>query len=80
MLDDSIYDIIIVEYDQRRFGSLAVFAMRLHQRFPNTAIILIKMQNLMDITIEPNSSRKVEKLREWLVKSSKLSKTQEALE
>jgi len=71
MLQDSIYDVIVVEYDRRRFDSLAVFAMRLRQRFPAATIILTKMWNLMDIVVKPNNGGKWEKLREWLHKSGK---------
>merc|ERR1711862_935717 len=80
MLQDSIYDVIVVEYDRRRFESLAVFAMRLRQRFPDATIILTKMWNLMDITVTPKNGGKTEKLREWLHKSGKDFMSNDALD
>jgi len=80
MLHDSIYDVIIVEYDRRRFESLAVFAHRLRHRFPDATIVLTKMWNLMDVIVRPKGGGKVEKLREWLIKSGKPFMSQEALD
>lgn len=80
MLKESVYDVIVVEYDRRQFESLAVLATRLRERFPDATIILTKMWNLMDVKVKPNRGGKVEKLREWLFKSGKPMMSQEALD
>lgn len=79
MLKDAIYDVIIIEYDRRRFECLEVFVKRLRQRFPDATIILTKMWNLMDIQVRPKNG-KINKLREFLVESGHPMISEKALE
>merc|ERR1740129_837152 len=80
MVQDSIYDVIVIEYDRRRFSFLLNLVRRLRQRFPDALIILTKMWSLMDVRVTEKGDKNPAKLREWLLKSGKSPMSNEALE
>jgi len=78
MVQDSTYDVIVIEYDRRRFEFLLNLVRRLRQRFPDATIVLTKMWSLMDVRVTAMDG-KTEKLREWLGKSGKPFMSNDAL-
>lgn len=80
MVKDSIYDVIIIEYDRRKFSTLLQLAKRLRQRFPDATIVLTKMWALVDIQVIARDGSKKGKLRDWLVKSELPIHSSEALD
>merc|ERR1719297_466425 len=80
MLEDNIYDVIVVEYDRRSPEYASNLARRLRQRFPDATIIYTRMWNLMDVFVKDNKTGKESKLREYIDKSGQPRASPEALE
>ena len=79
MVGDDIYDVIIIEYDRRRFEYTVNLSRRLRQRFPDATIILTKMWNLQDILVALKDDKSSKKLRDYLSQSGKPALSDDAL-
>jgi len=79
MIEDSIYDVIIVEYDRRSPEYAMQLARRLRGRFPDATIIYTRMWNLMDVYMSKDG-RPEGQLRQWISKSGFPKGTPEALD
>jgi hypothetical protein len=63
--EDSVYDVIILEYFLRAYEGLLRLAVRLRQRFPNASIVILRIWSPLLYTHVPTGLS----MREWMQKN-----------